>query len=471
MHRSRSLREAYMSQRRLNILHAIHDFLPRHQAGSEIYAFELCSELQNRHHVTMLCADYDGSRPHGQVTWRLHQGLPVVEVVNNWTGASFAHSYRPPLIGARVARILDAVQPDILHLHSLLNLTFDLPTMAHAVGTPVVATLHDYTLVCPTGGQRVHRAEQHVCHTIEPDRCARCFSESPFFAQMTLGRVAAVTRAPAIVQRAARILHRLSPRIAGWTARAMGRAAAPSIDAADITDRLDAARAVFRDVDQFVAPSASLAVEYERLGIDRSKLRVSDYGFRQLTRRPQHAPSIPLRLGYVGSIVWHKGVHVLLDAARRLPASTWSLQIFGSPDVSPDYVASLRARAAGLPVQFMGGFERDRTAEVFSQIDVLVVPSLWLENSPLVIHEAFMAGVPIVGARIGGIADLVADGLNGLLYEPTSADALCNAIRLLIDDPDRVTQLSERSPPVKSIQDDAAEWEQIYAGLLDLPTE
>src|ERR1700680_816625 len=88
---------AIMPQRRLNILHAIHDFLPRHVAGSEIYAFELSQDLSSRHHVTVLCADYDPARRRGQVTWRVHRGLPVVELVNNWTCASFAETYRPPL--------------------------------------------------------------------------------------------------------------------------------------------------------------------------------------------------------------------------------------------------------------------------------------------------------------------------------------------------------------------------------------
>ena len=106
----------------------------------------------------------------------------------------------------------------------------------------------------------------------------------------------------------------------------------------------------------------------------------------------------------MGTLVWHKGVHVLLEAVRALDPSAYELKIFGNPDVFPDYTAELRALAAGLPVRFMGAFDRERTAEVYAQIDVLVVPSLWLENSPLVIHEAFMAGIPVVGARIGGIA-------------------------------------------------------------------
>lgn len=86
----------------MRILHAIHDFLPRHQAGSEIYAFELCRAQAAGHHVTVLCGEYDPSRRHGQVTWRVHKGLPVVELVNNYVCASFEDTYRPPLISYRV---------------------------------------------------------------------------------------------------------------------------------------------------------------------------------------------------------------------------------------------------------------------------------------------------------------------------------------------------------------------------------
>src|SRR5262245_60836195 len=96
-------------RRRLRLLHAIHDFLPRYQAGSEIYALELGRELAQRHHVTILCADYDPSRAHGDLVWRVHDGLPVVEIVNNWVCASFEDTYRPPLIGDRLRHVLRAI--------------------------------------------------------------------------------------------------------------------------------------------------------------------------------------------------------------------------------------------------------------------------------------------------------------------------------------------------------------------------
>ncbi len=92
----------------------------------------------------------------------------------------------------------------------------------------------------------------------------------------------------------------------------------------------------------------------------------------------------------------------------------------------------------------MGAFDNAEAAAVYADIDVLVVPSLWPENSPLVIHEAFMAGVPVVGARQGGIPGLVTHDVNGLLYDAFSPSALAAALRTLIDDPERVRRLARR---------------------------
>jgi glycosyltransferase involved in cell wall biosynthesis len=450
----------------LRILHAIHDFLPRHHAGSEIYALELCRAQAARHHVTVLCAEYDPSHRHGHVTWRVHDGLPVVELANNWVCRSFADTYRPPLIGDRIRQVLRAVQPDVVHVHNLLNLSFDLPRSARAQGVPVVATLHDYTLVCPSGGQRIHRAERHVCHAIEPDRCARCFRESPFHAQMSFGTVAAATGASPLLHRLVSGIRRRLPNVTGQLAHASRHASIVSVSERDIEERLEAARAVFDDVNLFVAPSPSIGLEFERLGISRSRIRVADYGFVPLARRVRTGCTGPLRIGYVGTLVWHKGVHILIDALRGLPQAAYELKIFGDPDVFPDYSADLRARAAGLPVRFMGAFGRHATADVYAQIDLLVVPSLWLENSPLVIHEAFMAGVPVVGARMGGIADLIADEENGLLYDATSSKALEAALRYAIARPERLAEFSRRLPRVKSIAADALEWDAMYDEVL-----
>jgi len=421
--------------------------------------------------VHVLCAEYDPRRPHGELVWRAVEGVGVTELINNWAVADFAESYSSPALDRRLGDVLDMLQPDVLHVHNLLNLSFELPALARRKGIPVVATLHDYTLVCPSGGQRVHAAEEHVCHTIDPARCARCFPQHPLHAQLRFGQLALRRPGARVLGAVASTVRRRLPGLAA----ALGRRAAQPIPTplapAAIEARLEAARRVFGVVDLFVAPSQSLAEEYRRLGIPTERLRVADYGFPPLAGRPsgpraRRRPQQPLRLGFVGTLAWHKGAHLLLAAAAMLPPGRFEIVLFGDPAVFPDYSARLRSAATGLPVRFAGRFGQQETASVYSQIDALVVPSLWPENSPLVIHEAFQAGVPVVGSRLGGTAELVHEGVSGLLYEAFSAAALAAAIRRLLDEPDLLPRLAAGVPPVKAIGQDAAEWQQVYQGLV-----
>jgi glycosyltransferase involved in cell wall biosynthesis len=453
----------------VHVVHAIHDFLPRHRAGSELYALALARAQLARHHVTVLCADYDPARAHGHVTWRVHEGVPVVEIVNNWHAERVADTYRPALIAERLSDLLRTLRPDVLHVHSLLNLSFDLPAIASRQGIPVVATLHDYTLVCASGGQRVHRRAGHVCHDIDPERCARCFRESPFHQQAAVGRVTTATTSSWLGRAALSVRRRLPGLAVRIAAAAQGLRGLP-VDRAAMDERLAAAREVFAAVEVWVAPSAALAADFVRFGLPAERLRVSDYGMRPWPRAPRLAPASPLRLGFVGTPVWHKGVHVLIDAVRRLPAAGWRLDVFGDLDTFPDYVASLRTQSAGLPLTFHGGFAEGEASAVYERFDVLVVPSLWPENSPLVIHEAFQAGVAVVGSRIGGIPGLVVDGVNGRLFTPNSADELAGVLAELVAAPATVARLASAAPVVKDIADDAAEWEERYLEVAAMRT-
>ena len=428
--------------------------------------------------MSILCAEYDPSRQHGELVWRVHDGLPVIEIVNNWDCRTFADSYRSSEMNARLQQVLDIVQPDVVHLHSLLNLSFDLPELARARGVPVVATLHDYTLVCASGGQRLHRSEAHVCHEIEVDRCARCFGESEFYKQMSVAPLARRVAGSSVLQRSVGVAKKWAPGVLTAIGESMRQTEPVAVTAADMRARLEGSREVFRNVDLFVAPSASIAAEFRRLGLPHDKVRVADYGFEPVSgvHGPAEAgphvlgkagPGVPpLRIGFVGTLVWHKGVHVLLAAARRLPPSKYEVLIHGDLHTFPEYVASLRRSADGLPIQFRGRFEGGDAAEVYSELDVLVVPSLWLENSPLVIHEAFMCGVPVVGARTGGIAGLIDDGVNGRLYDPASDLALAEVLTSLVSDPAQLERWRAALPAVKSMDEDAKHWESIYSDLL-----
>jgi glycosyltransferase involved in cell wall biosynthesis len=386
----------------------------------------------------------------------------VIEIVNNWESSTFEDTYASPRISSQLAHVLQATRPDVMHVHSLLNLSFDLPRRARERGVAVAATLHDYTLVCASGGQRVHVAESHVCETIDVNRCSRCFAASPMRAQLA---AASMAKAPGgrILRRAATVARRVLPVLTDAAARRLPTSPASP---AQMSARLARAREVFTEVELFVSPSASLASEYVSLGVDARRIEVSDYGFARGPAAIRNASARPLTIGFVGSMVWHKGGHILLSAARLLKGC-FEIVIAGDAQVGPEYYAQLRRAASGLPVRFAGRFERADVPRVYGELDVLVVPSLWPENSPLVIHEAFMHGVAVVGSRVGGIPELVKEGVNGFTYDAFSPAALAEVLQRFIDDPGLAVRMAERAPAVKSIEEDAAEWEARYASLLE----
>jgi glycosyltransferase involved in cell wall biosynthesis len=445
----------------MRILHAIHDFLPRHRAGSEIHALQLCRALQPRHHVQVLCAEYDPSRRHGSLACRDVEGVLVNEVVNNWAFRGFRESWQAPSLTPALEQVLDEVRPDVLHVHNLLNLSLELPALARRRGIAVVATLHDYTLFCPSGGQRVHLAEEHVCESIDSKRCARCFRQSPFHAQMAVQAGGPLAAALVVGGRA---LKAAAPRAARLLEQGLRLWPADGVRREDIEERLAAARAACAQIDRIVAPSQSLAEECVKLGVPEARIEVSDYGFPPLQHQGPVPRGGPLRIGFVGTLAWHKGAHVLVEACRMLPAGAFRLLIFGNTATFPAYVADLRRAAEGLPVEFRGPFDEAGAPRAYGELDMLVVSSLWPENSPLVIHEAFQAGVPVVGARMGGIVGLLGGGRIGPLYEARSPWALAGELRALIEAPSRLAGLAAGLPRVKTIDEDAREWERRYQG-------
>jgi glycosyltransferase involved in cell wall biosynthesis len=139
-----------------------------------------------------------------------------------------------------------------------------------------------------------------------------------------------------------------------------------------------------------------------------------------IRERPPRLPDAPFTIGFIGRIAPEKGVETLIEAVAGLPRTGWRLLIAGGiyPPLDP---AALQARTAGLPVNWLGVVP---AADFYPQIDLLVVPAIWADPGPLVVHEAFANAVPVVGSRMGGIADLVEEGTTGWLFEPGNAAAL-----------------------------------------------
>jgi glycosyltransferase involved in cell wall biosynthesis len=177
--------------------------------------------------------------------------------------------------------------------------------------------------------------------------------------------------------------------------------------------------------------------------------------------RPRRAGRRP-RIGFVGTLAPHKGVHVLLEAFRGLANRDATLGINGSETVYPAYVAGLRSAAAGdARVRFHGPFPEGGQESVLGQTDVLVVPSIWWEHSPLTVLEALGHGVPVIASATGGVPELVPPDA-GILVPPGDAAALGEALAAVVEG----RRLGEARPPLplKTAAEEAAELEAVYAG-------
>jgi glycosyltransferase involved in cell wall biosynthesis len=184
------------------------------------------------------------------------------------------------------------------------------------------------------------------------------------------------------------------------------------------------------------------------------------------------APGEPLRVNFLGSLVWYKGLDVLARAVAALPAGAAHLHVHGDHLGGADPVAAAECRAvaaqardlAGDRLSFHGRYDHDRLAEVHARLDVLVVPSVWRRRPH--VREAFLSRTPVIGSDIAGIAEGIRNEVNGLLFETGNPDALAAQLRRLIDDPGLGPRLAAAAPAVKTDLQEAEEMEWRYRQVL-----
>lgn len=155
-------------------------------------------------------------------------------------------------------------------------------------------------------------------------------------------------------------------------------------------------------------------------------------------------PSTATTFGFIGTVAEWKGIRQLLDAFRSVAslAGMPALRLLVAGEGDPAYVADLRAAYASDRIEFLG---RMNPAAFYARIDVSVVPSIWHDPLPGVVFESLLFGVPVIGARRGGIPEMITDRVNGLLYDPDAPDALASAIAAMANVPGRVGEYGLRA--------------------------
>jgi glycosyltransferase involved in cell wall biosynthesis len=298
------------------------------------------------------------------------------------------------------ASLLKKLRPDIIHFHHYYKVGIELLLVARKAcpDAAIVLTLHEFMAICQNHGTMVKTsADMRLCHHSSPRACMQCF---------------------------------------------------PQHSAEDFFLREQYIKRCFGAVDLFISPSHFLAGRYQAWGIEGNRLKVIENGILPGGEAlPEKRPGKTgrTRFAFFGQVHPYKGLDWLLEALGKLPASVrnrFSLDIHGHGMEVMDKpyrikLEKLFRKHAGF-VRFHGPYDQQELPRLMAETDWVLMASVWWENSPLVIQEAWKYGRPVICPDLGGMAEKVREGKGGYLYRHRDEVALHHLVRRLS------TELSEQ---------------------------
>jgi glycosyltransferase involved in cell wall biosynthesis len=447
----------------MRILLTTHVFLPDFSSGTEVLTFNTARELQRLGHEVEICTGFPTSEylveSHRFDTYE-YEGLlvnryrhnsalevldtnPVEIEFNNQIFARWFRTY------------LERVRPQIVHFFHLDLISASAIQVCHELSTPMVMTPTDFWLICPN--KQLRLPNQSMC--FGPDRnSTNCIKHAVFNIQPKPVAEAFNLIPVSVVSSMAWAINK------GAFARAWFSPFVRSL-----TKRAGFLREQMNHLNRVLAPTKLMGELLIRNGLEPKRLRMSRYGIRQ-THKVEFQPSTTgaLRIGFIGGLSEHKGAHLLVQAVLLLPGTAKiEVKIFGRTDLYPEYLQRLHRIIDGDPrISLCGTFPNEEIGSIFANLDVLVVPSIWYENTPLVMYSAQAAGCPVIASNLGGMSEIVQDNVNGLLFQVGDVNALSASIARIANDRDLLKRLASGAIEPKSSAEYALEILGVYGEVL-----
>jgi glycosyltransferase involved in cell wall biosynthesis len=435
----------------MKVLHVAFSFAPDPPGGTEIYVEELCGQLKALGVQGVVAA------PGPRDTAYDHRGLRVRRFGISAGGVNLEDLYGGGDARAADAfeRILDEERPDVLHQHALTSAcSVQLITLAKKRGIPVVFTYHTATVSCQRGtllewGRKPCDGQASVA------RCTPCTLHGLGLDTTTSGLVG---RTPEF---AGELIGLAGLGGGAWTALRMRSL---------MRRRTDHLTQLLTHVDAFVSLTPWVHELLRLNGVPDSRITDSSHGvFATSSGRMAAMPAGPdeaLRIAHLGRLEPGKGTRLLIEAVRSIPEIRLSLDIFGvvQNPADAERLSELQALAATDPrIRFLPPLAHAEVVETLASYDLVAAPSQLFETGPLVVLEAFAAGVPVLGSSLGGIADKVVHGKNGWLVEPhASLEAWRGALSVCATDRSLMARMQAGVRKPRTMTDVAREMRSLY---------
>jgi len=410
------------------VLHVPYTFFPDACGGTEVYVRGLAQRLALRGYLSAVAA------PSIEPSEYVYDGLAVYRFVSDQRRRlELAYGVPDEVAADGFRAVLRKTRPRIVHLHARTSAISELLVdAAHAAGAAVVFTYHTPTVSC-TRGTMMLFGKQPCDGIIEPKRCTAC-ALAAHGVPKSLARLAAVAS---------------NTLAAGSRAPASDR---ERLSFMRIPSLIADGRRLFYNfigkVDHVVAVCQWVREVLERNGVPPERITLSAQGLSQAVLHPPPRAARdrrgPLRIAYFGRIDRAKGPDLLARALKMIPKVPVQVDIFairqaGGLNQIYDWLAAQAQQDPRLTLRT--AVAPDKVVGVMAEYDLVAIPSRWLETGPLVALEAFAAGVPVLGADLGGIAELVRGGIDGFLVPPDDAAAWAVAIGRFAENPHLVREM------------------------------
>jgi glycosyltransferase involved in cell wall biosynthesis len=459
------------------VLLTVHKFFPEHRAGTELLTLRFAQELKKRDYevlvVTANPPDRDARRKNGpEHSQYEYEGVPVhvVEEALRLKHNTFRSEFYNADVGNFFCKELEAFAPNVVHVFHAQNLSSSIVEKSFEKNIPVIVSTTDFWFVCPI--VQLKRPDGSICRGPGPlgTNCLTCYTPELFppvseFVEALVNKypgIAMREKLPAAVKEASDKLFYASyiaSKVPGAVSATLARPgilrkAANSVSAITVPTQL--MRNIF--VENGIRDDL---IHHVPFGIDTTLFEAYQ----------QKSASDRLRIGYVGTLYEHKGVDLLIRAFLALPEDARSdLTIYGDLNQFPDYGRYLQTLANvdspnAQKIKFAGTFPNSEFGKILSSIDVLVVPSRWYENTPLVIQSALAAKTPLIVTNLGGMAELVKHDKNGLVFELNNFESLRVQILRLLKEPDLVKRLTSNIGPERTTAQMVDDIERLYSSF------
>ncbi|NEU71612.1 glycosyltransferase family 4 protein [Hassallia byssoidea VB512170] len=428
-------------------------FYPDPVGGTEVYVAALSGYLQQQQVSVIVAAPAAVSQSY------FYHNIPVYRFAVSNKVENIREIYGEGDLQAALEfnRILEAEQPDLVHLHAFTSgVSLRLVQAAKARQIPVVFTYHTPTVTCQRG-TLMHWGTQICDGKLNLHTCAQCTLQG-----LGLPKTAAIA------------IGSLPPQIGYWLSNfnLQGKA----WTALRMTELMKLRHAaidnLLSEVDRIVAVCNWVKDVLLVNHVPSEKITVIRQGLchdlpEKIISRQQSGIQPTLKIAFLGRLDPTKGIHILIAAMLGVPDLPIKLDIYGiSHAGNATYQQELQMAANDPRIDFKPAVPAEQVTATLTNYDLLAVPSQWLETGPMVVLEAFAAKVPVIGSNLGGIAELVQSEVNGILVEPASVAAWSQALQRLCQNKDLLTRLSAGIQPPQTMETVASQMLSIYDAAL-----